>query len=735
MKTHPWHIIEDSFDLEQIEFAESIFSLGNGRMGTRGNFEEDFSGDSLQGSYMGGIYYPDKTRVGWWKVGYPAYYAKVPNMVNWLGIRVNIEGENLDLAKAEVEDYRRVLDMQAGNLVRSFTATLENGCKIRVESTRLISIVDDQAAVIRYKIVPLNFSGKMSVTPYLDFQVQNRDANYEEDFWEGIFTQVGNGNGYVCAELKKTNFQVCSGMQTFLTQNHALVKGLPVILSRERYVENEYILDVQEKDEIILYKYVANISSFYHPKESLLDVCKWILGEVTAKMFDRMLAEQAEAWTKKWAEMDVQIEGDEAAQQGIRFNLFQLHQTFTGIDARLNIGPKGFTGEKYGGSTYWDTEAYCLPFYLATAPQHVARNLLLYRYNQLPQAIENAQKLGFNKGAALFPMVTMNGEECHNEWEITFEEIHRNGAIVYAIYDYVRYTGDVAYLAEFGLEICTAVARFWAQRVNWSEAKQQYVLLGVTGPNEYENNVNNNWYTNYIAAWCLRYARKSWQEIRLSHPLQAEKLVQKCALEDDELENWQEIAEQIFLPEEENLGIFLQQEGYLDKELKAVSELSAEDLPLHKKWSWDRILRSCFVKQADVLQGLYFFEEDFSEEEIRQNYAFYEPKTVHESSLSPCVHAIVAARLGEVEQAYKLYLRTARLDLDNYNHDTADGCHITSMAGTWLAIVKGFAGMRVLNDTLFFQPQLPAHWRSLQFKIRFRGEVKTVKVEGDSVVF
>ena len=201
-----------------------------------------------------------------------------------------------------------------------------------------------------------------------------------------------------------------------------------------------------------------------------------------------MLAEHVAAWAKKWEHGDISIDGDVAAQQGIRFNIFQLHQTYTGDDDRLNIGPKGFTGEKYGGCTYWDTEAYCLPFYMVTAGKDVARQLLLYRYKQLGKAIENAAKLGFNHGAALYPMVTMNGEECHNEWEITFEEIHRNGAIAYAIYNYVRYTGDQQYINDYGLDVLLAISRFWSQRVTFSETRQQYVMLGVTGPNEYENN-------------------------------------------------------------------------------------------------------------------------------------------------------------------------------------------------------------------------------------------------------
>ena len=246
------------------------------------------------------------------------------------------------------------------------------------------------------------------------------------------------------------------------------------------------------------------MSSENHPKDKLVSNCTKVLDEAFEAGFDKLFEEHAKVWAHKWEECDITIEGDVAAQQGIRFNIFQLTQTYTGEDERLNIGPKGFTGEKYGGSTYWDTEAYCIPFYLGTAEQKVARNLLIYRYKHLPKAIENARKLGFKDGAAFYPFVTMNGEECHNEWEITFEEIHRTSAMAYAIRDYIDYTGDESYLAEFGLEVLIGISRFWAQRVNWSADKNKYVILGVTGPNEYENNVNNNWYTNYLGAWTLQ---------------------------------------------------------------------------------------------------------------------------------------------------------------------------------------------------------------------------------------
>jgi len=486
---------------------------------------------------------------------------------------------------------------------------------------------------------------------------------------------------------------------------------------------------LNEGKEVVIYKYAAVLSSENHTKDKLLTVCTALLEEIQATGFDKLFEAHAKVWAHKWEECDITIEGDIAAQQGIRFNIFQLTQTYTGEDQRLNIGPKGFTGEKYGGSTYWDTEAYCLPFYLGTSEQKVARNLLVYRYKHLQRAIENAQKLGFKDGAALYPMVTMNGEECHNEWEITFEEIHRNGAIAYAIFDYIRYTGDEKYFTEYWLEVLIGISRFWAQRVNFSSERQKYVMLGVTGPNEYENNSSNNWYTNYIAKWTLEYTLQAIDYVKREGAKKYSELTAKINFnESAETNKWKDIIAKMYFPEDKQRGIFLQQDGFLDKELIQVKDLSPADRPLNQKWSWDRILRSCFIKQADVLQGLYFFEDHFDLETIKKNFDFYEPMTVHESSLSPCVHVILASKLGYKEKAYELYLRTARLDLDDYNNDTEDGCHITSMAGTWLSVVKGFGGVEIRDGKIHFTPYIPDQWKSYSFRLEFRGRVIKIKV-------
>lgn len=361
-----------------------------------------------------------------------------------------------------------------------------------------------------------------------------------------------------------------------------------------------------------------------------------------------------------------------------------------------------------------------MPFYLSTADSSIARNLLIYRYKHLEKAKENALKLGYKKGA-LYPMVTMNGEECHNEWEITFEEIHRNGAIAYAIYNYVNYTGDKAYLGQYGLEVLVEISRFWEERVHYVAHKDKYVMLGVISPNEYENNVNNNWYTNRIAAWTMEYTLEALAYLQENEASRYAELADKLELLDSETTQWNEIIAKMYYPADEERGIFLQQDGFLDKEIIQVKDVLPENLPLNQKWSWDRILRSCFIKQADVLQGLYFLGDRYDLDTKKRNFDFYEPITVHESSLSPCIHAILACELGYKDKAYEMYLRTSRLDLDNYNNDTEDGCHTTSMAGTWMSIVHGFGGLRVQEDRLILKPSNPGHWTSYSFKIMFRG--------------
>ena len=734
-KKDVWQIVEEGFHPEMNRESESIFSIGNGYMGQRANFEEHYSGDSLQGSYVAGVYYPDKTRVGWWKNGYPEYFAKVLNAPNWIGIDVSVDGNAVDLATSEIIRFSRILNMKAGYLERSFTINVSGNKKIKITARRFLSMAEPDLGVIRYAVKSIDFDGTLSYTVYLDGDVKNEDTNYGKKFWVDVSREINGNTGVLITRTMKTNFHVATGMCFEVLKEKKSIDAKPEFINREKYIGYSFSMKINKGEELILNKYVSVLSSLNIPKDNLPVDIKIRLKEAKEKGYRKLFTDHTKEWERIWSTSDVIIEGDISAQQAIRFNIFQLNQTYTGKDERLNVGPKGFTGEKYGGSTYWDTEAFGLPFFLKTADPNVGRNLLLYRYKHLDKSIENAAKLGFKNGAALYPMVTMNGEECHNEWEITFEEIHRNGAIAYAIFNYIRHTGDNAYMADYGIEVLIAISRFWSQRATFSQNIKKYVILGVTGPNEYENNVNNNWYTNYLAVWTLSYTLKNISLLDKDDPDKLSTLFRRINFNyADESARWKELIKYMHFPFDKTRNIFLQQDGFLDKELLPASGIPPDQKPINQHWSWDRILRSCFIKQADVLHGLYLFEDQFDTETIKRNFDFYEPMTVHESSLSACIHSIVASGIGNIDKAYELYLRTARLDLDDYNNEVSEGLHITSMAGSWLAIVEGFGGMRIHESKILLKALIPANWRSYSFHARFRGVLFEVRVTKECVI-
>ena len=717
----PWKIKTTTLDAENMRLQESLTSIGNGYMGMRGNFEEGYSGDSHQGTYIAGVWFPDKTRVGWWKNGYPDYFGKVINATNFIGIDVQINQTNIDLATVDYRDFYLELDLKTGILNRSYTVTVgEVQAKLTFE--RYVSVAQQELALIKVTVEVLAGSAEIKLTPKLDGNVQNEDSNYDENFWLEKNRHLGVTPSLTMETLENPfgtpRFSVTTSMQNKTTG------GVKSQTESEKLVFETYTYQVNSGETIALEKYVAVVTSRDVPEEQQVSQAETLLQKALDSSWEELKTAHSHGWSQRWEKADVVIQGDDEAQQGMRFNIFQLFATYYGEDARLNVGPKGFTGEKYGGATYWDTEAYIVPMYLSVAEPAVSEQLLKYRHQQLPGAFHNAKQQGL--AGALYPMVTFTGVECHNEWEITFEEIHRNGAIAHAIYNYTTYTGDETYLVNEGIDVLVAIARFWQDRVHYSERNDQYMIHGVTGPNEYENNVNNNWYTNTIATWVLRYTLASLTKVS------AEK-ASELAVSETEKAKWQEIITKMYYPVNEDLGIFVQHDTFLDKDLQPVTSLAATDLPLNQNWSWDKVLRSPYIKQADVLQGLYFLNHEYTQVEKQQNFDFYEPLTVHESSLSASIHSILAAELGMEEKAVELYARTARLDLDNYNNDTEDGLHITSMSGGWLSVVHGFAGMRTLDGQLSFKPFTPKNWQGYSFKVNYQGRLLEISVDHQKV--
>ncbi|NLW21115.1 MAG: glycoside hydrolase family 65 protein [Clostridiales bacterium] len=720
---HPWKVIQTSFNPGHQRFAESLMSLGNGQMGLRGNFEEHYSGDHHQGTYIGGVWFPDKTRVGWWKNGYPQYFGKVINAMNLIGLDVRVNGQQLDAGTLQVIRFQRELDMQTGTLRRDMVLKTPQG-RVQVRAERFVSMADTTCMALRYEVVP-DYDAEVTIDAFLDGEVRNEDSNYDEHFWEQLDAGVVEhaAGGYLVSRTRPNPFDT----PRFTVAGAFRVQSDMEYTSDEArlgFVSLRFAKSLKAGEKATLDKIICVATDRDYEAEGLADTARRFVRGSAKLGYEGLRALHAAAWAQKWERADVVISGDEAAQQGIRFNLFHLLCTYTGEDERLNIGPKGFTGEKYGGATYWDTEAYCFPVYLATAGEEVAHQLLRYRHQQLPGAYHNAAQQGLP--GALYPMVTFNGIECHNEWEITFMELHRNGAIAHAIFEYTTYTGDESWLMGEGLEVLLGIARFWAGRVHHNARTGKYMIHGVTGPNEYENNVNNNWYTNRIAAWCLEYFADAYMKATPQRRAQLQ-------VGEEELRRMLRISRDMYYPVDEGRGVFVQHDTFLDKQLMPVSELMPEDRPLNQRWSWDRILRSCFIKQADVLQGLYFLGHLYDRDCKKRNFDFYEPMTVHESSLSPCVHAILAAEIGYEDKAVELYHRTARLDLDNINKDAEDGLHITSMSGAWLVIARGFAGMRTATGRLCLHPFLPTGWTGYSFRFEYRGRVIRLEMDQQGV--
>ncbi|WEV60367.1 glycoside hydrolase family 65 protein [Streptococcaceae bacterium ESL0729] len=714
MEVGPWDVSSKRIEKNQRRLQESLTSIGNGYMGMRGNFSEKYSGDMHQGTYIGGVWFPDKTRVGWWKNGYPEYFGKAINALNFGKINILIDGHELDLYEDQVADFYLNLDLKKGILTYTYVFS-----GVRVSAERFFSLKTKEFAsfALNFEVVDAR-RHDIRLESSIDGDVTNEDSNYEEGFWQILGLGSEELSSWLATETKSNPFGI-EQFTVIASQNYQGDFPLVKQASKDKEVVDYFARTIIPTESLNFEKrVVVTTSRDYKDFNDNLSANREISQRVNQISYEDHYDDQVKAWGERWQHADVCIRAsDDRAQQGIRFNLFQLFSTYYGEDDRLNIGPKGFTGEKYGGATYWDTEAYAIPLYLSLADEKVSLNLLKYRRRQLEEARHNARMQGLN--GALYPMVTFNGVECHNEWEITFEEIHRNGAIAYAIYNYSNYTGDESYLAHEGLEVLVEISRFWADRVHYSKRQEKYMIHGVTGPNEYENNINNNWYTNTLARWVLSYTMEALS--KYPRP--------ELEVTPSELERWQDIIEKMYLPFDEDLGIFVQHDTFLDKDLRPVSALDPADLPLNQNWSWDKILRSPFIKQADVLQGIYFFGNKYSLEEKRRNFNFYEPMTVHESSLSPSIHSILAAELGMEEKALQMYERTARLDLDNFNNDTEDGLHITSMTGSWLAIVQGFAQMKTWEGKLSFAPFLPAGWEGYTFHINYRGRLLKVDVE------
>ncbi|WP_239644589.1 glycosyl hydrolase family 65 protein [Enterococcus crotali] len=461
----------------------------------------------------------------------------------------------------------------------------------------------------------------------------------------------------------------------------------------------------------------------------------WTKGEVERQQqrtisYDEAKRRQEKYWQKMWASLDIQIEGDDLNQQGIRYCIFQLQQTYHGQNPSNNIGAKGLTGESYGGHAFWDTETCCLPFYLLNNLE-AAKNLLEFRYQTLPQAKKRANELDCE--GACYPIATLNGNEASDLWQHASLQFQPSTGVAYGIWHYLQVSEDTDFLFSHGIEMLIEISRFLRTRGDWSPTGE-FGFFGVMGPDEFQLMVNHNAYTNYMAKKTFEYTLATLTEIKETHPKRIEELKQQLTLTDEEQVAWAKCAEKALIITEEN-GLIEQHDGFFKLPHVEINSIPIEDFPLYHNWSYDRIYRNDMIKQPDVLMFQFLYNQDFSLESKRINYDFYEPKTIHESSLSPSIHSILAAELGKEQEAYDFFGFATRMDLDNYNRNTKEGLHTTSIAAAWMNIVYGFGGVRTDGKELLLAPMIPQQWTSYTFKIHYKNSLIEIKVKQESAQF
>jgi len=495
----------------------------------------------------------------------------------------------------------------------------------------------------------------------------------------------------------------------------------------EKFIGERFSLELTRGQEVSFEKVVV-LQTDRDP-EQMLEIA-WAHGMAALKAASKVSYREAfdqnvACWQKFWDRSDILVDGDPDTQQGIRFCIFQMQQTYRGLVRGSNIGAKGLTGEVYNGNAFWDTETYCLPFYLFSNPS-AAKALLDYRFMTLPQALERAAQL--NCRGACFPVATIDGTESCTLWQHASLQFQSSTGIAYAIQHYVNITGDVEFLFKEGIELLVQISRFLSSRGQWSQSTGKFGFYGVMGPDEFHMMVNNNCYTNYLAKRTFEYTLAALSEIRQVDPVKSASLLSRLECTATELENWGQQAEQMYIPYDAATGLYEQHDGFFNLPHLDVDTLPMKDFPLYNHWAYDRIYRYDMIKQPDVLMFMFLYDQSFTAADKLANYNYYEPRCIHESSLSPSVHSILASELGKYDEAFDFFRFATRIDLDNYNRNSGEGIHTTSIAAAWMNIVYGFGGMRSDGKVLTFNPSIPEHWKGYSFQVTYRGALLRLEV-------
>lgn len=709
-KADPRKIIEDGFNPAYGLVSESVFSLGNEYTGLRGYFDEGFSGERLQGSYINGIYERRLLPKSGYK-GMLPFTEFMVNTVDWVYTRIRCGEKTLDLAVSEFSEFRRELDMNTGVLQRSFLWKIDAENEVRLCFERFTSMEREHLVGQKLTLLAVKGHPTLTVRAGLDFTCPHVSAGASM-FRPAESTAEGD-TVHIAAETAETK-QCVEAVAVFRGLQSAENVSEPGIAA----LETELTLNIGEP--VALERTVGLLSARTGKEKAALPREREELERyIKSTDYETEKAASAAWWEKQWPVSDIEIRGDEENQQGIRFCIFQLHQTLHTAKFGAVFGAKGLTGEAYNGNTFWDSEVCCLPFYLFNNPE-AAKSFLKFRYDTLPEAMERAAALDCR--GAFYPVATISGRECCDLWQHASLQLQASTGVAYALWNYVHHTGDREFLYSCGAKMLTEISRMLATRGDWDPVTDRYGFYCVMGPDEFQMMVHHNAYTNFMGKKTLLYTLEVLDAMREAEPERFRAL----GVSGEEMSDWRRKAENMYLPYSEDTKLFEQHMGYFRLPHKDIAAIPPEEFPLYSHWSYERIYRNDMIKQPDVLMLFFLYGSEFTREQLEANFDFYEPRCIHESSLSPSIHSVLACRLGKLDKAEELFGFATRMDLDNFNRNTGEGLHTTSIAGAWMNIVCGFGGLQSDAPVLTLAPCIPKGWESFTFRVRIGGS--TVKI-------
>ncbi|MEU6466453.1 glycosyl hydrolase family 65 protein [Streptomyces sp. NPDC046976] len=725
----PWAVRETSLDLDVLAQSESVFALSNGHVGWRGNLDEG-EPHGLPGSYLNGVHEVHPLPYAEAGYGYPESGQTVINVTNGKVLRLLVDDEPFDLRYGRLTAHERVLDLRRGVLERTCEWTSPAGSTVRVRSTRLVSLTQRAVAAVAYEVEAVDARSRVVIQSELVANESLPGSDGDPRAAMALQSPLEQEDHLATGDrLRLVHRTRRSGLRVAVAADH-VVSGPGRTTTRSESGTDLARLTVtsvlEPGQSLRVEKLVAHGWSATRSLPAMADQVDAALAAAAHDGWAGLLADQRACLDDFWARADVEVSGDEEIQQAVRFALFHVLQAGARAERRA-IPAKGLTGSGYDGHAFWDTEMFVLPLLTHTAPAAVAE-ALRWRYSTLDEARERAAQLGL--AGAAFPWRTIAGPEGSAYWPAGTAAFHVNAGIADAVVRYVEATDDTAFEREAGVELLVETARLW-RSLGHHDAHGVFHLDGVTGPDEYSAVADDNAYTNLMARQNLLAAADAVER----HPREAARL----GADEEESAAWRDAAGAMHVPYNTELGVHEQHSGFTRYQRWDFDGTRSDQYPLLLHFPYFDLYRKQVVKQADLVLALYtcdsWFAERYDEEQIARNFAYYEPLTVRDSSLSACCQAVVAARTGHLDLAYDYTAEAALMDLHDLEHNTRDGLHIASLAGTWMALVAGFGGMRRDGERLRFAPRLPERLSRLAFHVQFRGRRLRVEIDADKTTY